>query len=283
MSEPDPEEPALVKLPLFRGKVRFNSFNRQLIDIITKVRSGDMTPDAAEAWAQEHGYSPFVLRPSDEESAKALKETYWPFALAMAWIPTREASAAMHAWNSYLIWGAAQFRVATKFAEARDDLLASLRQGRVAANGRSDLQRPREHTKPIEWLDLRLVRYGGQDRFCRDQASVAYTDVVVQAEEVRAIWPERSASQDGAVHTIAQETDAKRRLIALILEQTDAPIPKAKLRLRFEGISERAFHRIYSEAVIEAKAPAWSAPGRRRRDPGQELATEAPRPKSPRR
>jgi hypothetical protein len=74
MSEPDPEEPALVRLPLFRGKVRFNRFDRQLIDTITKVRSGDMTPDAAEAWAEEHGYSSFVFRPSDEESVKALKE-----------------------------------------------------------------------------------------------------------------------------------------------------------------------------------------------------------------
>jgi hypothetical protein len=129
MSEPDPKEPALVKLPLFRGEVRFNSFNRQLVDVITKVKSGDMTPDAAEAWAEEHGYSPFVFRPSDKVSAKALKETYWPFALAMAWIATQEASAAMYAWNSYLIWGAAQFRVAPKFVEARDDLLADLAPG----------------------------------------------------------------------------------------------------------------------------------------------------------
>jgi hypothetical protein len=283
MTELDPEESALVKLPLFRGKARFNSFNRQLMDIITKVRSGEMTPDAAEAWAEEHGYSPFVFRPCDKVSIKVLKERYWPFSLAMAWIPTRGPSAAMYAWNSYLIWGAAQFTAAPKFVEARDELFTALRLGRVSASGHPNLQQQRQDIRSIEWVDLRLVRYGGHDRFYRDEASVAYTDVVVDAEQVRAIWPALSPGQSKVGRAIAQETEAKRQLIALILERPNEPIPKAKMRLRFEGISERAFLRIYSEAVVEAKAPAWSAPGRRRRDPGQKPATELPRPKSPRR
>jgi hypothetical protein len=164
-----------------------------------------------------------------------------------------------------------------------DELLAASRLGRVTASGRPDLLRPRKSIKAIEWLDLRLVRYGGHDRFCRNEASVAYIDVFVDAERVRAIWPTLSPGQGKVGRAIAKDTGAKRQLIAFILERPSEPIPKAKLRPRFEEISERAFLRIYSEAVIEAKAPAWSAPGRRRKDPGRELATEAPRPKSPRR
>jgi hypothetical protein len=283
MTDPDPKEPALVNLPLFRGKVRFNSFDRQLVDVITKVKSGRMTPDEAEAWAEEHGHSPFVFRPSDEVSTKALKERYWPFALAMAWIPTREPSAAMHAWNSYMTWGAARFAIQPKFVDAREELLAALRQDRVAASGRADLQRPREDIPAIAWLDLRLVRYGGHDRFYRDEASVAYIDVFVDAEQVRAVWPAPSPSQSKVRRTIATETDAKRQLIALILEQRDAPIPKPKLKPDFPGLSERAFDRIYLEAVAETKAPAWSAPGRRPKERGQEPAPGSPRPKSPHR
>jgi hypothetical protein len=157
-----------------------------------------------------------VFRPSDEVSTKALKERYWPFALAMAWIPTREPSAAMHAWNSYMTWGAAQFTIEPKFVGAREELLTALRQGRVAASGRADLQRPRENIKVIQWLDLRLVRYGSYDRFCRDDGSVGYIDVVVDADQVRAIWPEPNPGQVEVRRTIATETDAKRQLIALI-------------------------------------------------------------------
>jgi hypothetical protein len=241
-----------------------------------------MTPDEAEAWAKEHGYSPFVFRPSDEVSTKALKERYWPFALAMAWIPTREPSAAMHSWNSYMTWGAAQFAIQPMFVDAREELLAALRQGRVAASGRADLQRPRENIKAIDWLDLRLVRHGGHDRFCRDEVFVAYTDVVVDAGQARAIWPEPNPGQVKVRRTIATETDAKRQLIALILERPDAPIPKPKLKPDFPGLSERAFDRIYLEAVHEAKAPAWSAPGRRPKERGQEPTPGSPRPKLPR-
>jgi hypothetical protein len=48
MTEPDSEEPTSENLRLFRGKVRFNSFDRDLNDVITKVKSGRMTPDEAE-------------------------------------------------------------------------------------------------------------------------------------------------------------------------------------------------------------------------------------------
>lgn len=170
----------------------------------------------------------------------------------------------------------------TQVCRRGEEFLAALRQGRVTASGRKDLQRQREDIKVIEWLDLRLVRYGGHDRFCREEAFVAYIDVVVDAEQVRAIWPELSPSQMKVRRTIAAETDAKRQLIALILERPDAPIPKPNLKPDFSGISERAFDRIYLEAVHEAKAPAWSAPGRRPKERGQEPAPGSPRPKSPR-
>jgi hypothetical protein len=283
MNDMDANEPAPVKLGLFRGKIRLNSFDRQLVDVVAKVRSGQLTPAEAEAWAKEHGYFPFVFRPSDKVSTKALKESYWPFALVMAWIATREASAAMGAWNSYMTWGATQFTIEPLFVDAREHLLAALREGRVVASGRAELQGARRKIGAIEWVDLRLVRYGGHDRFYRGEASVAYTDVVVNARQVRAIWPEPNPSQGKVLHTIAEETEAKRRLMTLMLERPDAPIPKPQLKPDFPGLSERGFDRIYSEAVAEAKAPAGSTPGRRPRQLGQTPASKPPRSISPHR
>jgi len=182
-----------------------------------------------------------------------------------------------------MIWGAAQFTIAPQFVGAREELLTALRQGSVAASGRVDLQRQREDIKAIEWLDLRLVRYGSHDRFCRDEASVAYIDVRVDAEQVRAIWPALSPGQSKVRRTIAKETQAKRKLIGLILERPDVPIPKPQLRPDFPGLSERAFNKIFLEAVVEAMAPAWSAPGRRPKKRGEAPAVKPTPSKSTRR
>jgi hypothetical protein len=65
-----------------------------------------------------------------------------------------------------MIWGTEQFTVAPLFVGVREELLTASRQtvARICS-GRVKTSRV------IDWLDLRLVRYGGHDRFCRDEVS----------------------------------------------------------------------------------------------------------------
>src|ERR1017187_3085278 len=100
----------------------------ELVAVITRVRSGAMTPEQAEDWAKAKGYDPFVP-PTDNTASGFLAERYWPFALAMAWIATRDEAAAVRLWAEYKTWGARQFEIEVKFAEARDTLLKELRRG----------------------------------------------------------------------------------------------------------------------------------------------------------
>jgi hypothetical protein len=266
MTDPTSNTPTTENLGSPRGWVRVGSLDPELIGVVTRVKSGEMSPDQAEVWAKERGHSPFV--PSSEQlSTEALRDRYWPFALAMAWIATRQAPQAMHAWASYMTWGPAQFLSDAGLVGAREALLAGLRQGHITASGRSDLRRPLARIPVVDWLELHLVRYGGHDRFCRDDGSLAYFHVVVDAHEVRASWPDLRPGEANVLRTAASEAGAKQRLIALMREQPDDPTPKAKLRPRFLGVSDRAFDRIYLQAVAEANAPAWSAPGRRPNEP----------------
>jgi hypothetical protein len=135
-----------------------------LIAVMTQVRSGALTPDQAEEWAKANGYGPFVPEANDNFIA----ERYWPFALAMAWIATREEAAAVRLWGGYKTWGTRQYELDDRLAPARDLLLKELRKGELVASGRANWQGPHEAAPTIVWLDLHLVRYGSHDRFCRE-------------------------------------------------------------------------------------------------------------------
>jgi hypothetical protein len=55
---------------------------------------GRMTPEQAEDWAKANGYGPLVPQ-TDDTASEFIAERYWPFALAMAWIATRDGAAAV--------------------------------------------------------------------------------------------------------------------------------------------------------------------------------------------
>jgi hypothetical protein len=242
-----------------------------LIAVMTQVRSGALTPDQAEEWAKANGYGPFVPEVNDDFIA----ERYWPFALAMAWIATREA-AALRLWGGYKTWGTRQYELDDRLAPARDALLTELRKGELVASGRPNWQGPHEAAPVIAWLDLHLVRYGSHDRFCREDGSVAYFDVVLDGRQIQAKWARPRPGETKVRQTVASEADAVRRLTQMMRESPNEPIPKAQLKLLFESISGRAFERAFSKAVTKADAPAWSASGRRpRRTRGLNLVRQS--------
>jgi len=235
-----------------------------LVAVTIQVRSGAMTPEEAEVWAKANGYGPLVPHTEDPPS-EYLAQRYWPFALAMAWIATLDEAAAVRLWAGYKTWGTRQFELDVKLAAARDTLLKELRKGEIVASGRPSWQGPREEVSVISWLDLRLVRYGSHDRFCREDGSAAYFDVVVDGRQTQAKWAKPKPGAAKVRRTAASEADAVRRLTETMRDSPDEPIPKAQLKELFDGVSARAFERAYSKAVAYANAPAWSASGRRRK------------------
>jgi hypothetical protein len=238
-----------------------------LITIKAQVVSGAMTPDEAEDWARTSGRPPFVRQPDKDWVTQQIAERYWPFALAMAWIATQEGPAAVRLWLSYQAWGPLMFKLEVEFAKAREALLEELRTGKLMASGRPDWRGPHEEAPVIAWQDLHLIRYGGHDRFCRPDGSVAYYDVVVDSQYVSSKWP-KLRPVDAKVRLImANEAEAVRHLTEIMRENPDRPIPKAQLLDRIEGIARRSFERAYAKAVFAANAPAWSAPGRRPKRP----------------
>jgi hypothetical protein len=196
-------------------------------------------------------------------AVEIVAERYWPFALAMAWIATREEAAAVRLWGGYKTWGTRQYELDDRLAPARDALLKELRKGELVASGRPNWQGPHEAAPTIVWLDLHLVRYGSHDRFCREDGSVAYFDVVLDGRQIQAKWARPRPGETKVRRTAASEADAVRRLTQMMRESPNAPISKAQLKLLFESVPGRAFERAFSKAVAEADAPAWSAPGPR--------------------
>jgi hypothetical protein len=148
-------------------------------------------------------------------------------------------------------------------------LLKELRRGEMLASGRELWNGPLVEVPAISWRDLRLVRYGSHDRFCREDGSVGYFDVVVDGRQTQAKWAKPKPGAEKVRRTVANEADAVRRLTEIMRESPHEPVPKAQLKERFSGVSARGFERAYAKAVGNANAPAWSASGRRpeRRQP----------------
>jgi hypothetical protein len=114
----------------------------------------------------------------------------------------------------------------------------------------------------LELLSLELDRLHNCDWFCRQDGSVAYYEVIVDAEEVRKSWPELSPREAKKRRTIAAETLAFKKLVEMMKQQPERPIPKTQLPKDLD-VSGRGLNRIYTRAVAEANAPAWSKAGRR--------------------
>jgi hypothetical protein len=116
---------------------------------------------------------------------------------------------------------------------AREELLTASRQGGIAENARANLQGARKKSRPsigsiCSWFAMAATI---------DSATTkCLSPIVVNTGQLSAIRPELSPSQGKVSDTIAVEMDAKRQLIALMLERPEAPTPKPKLKPDFLGL-----------------------------------------------
>jgi hypothetical protein len=222
-----------------------------------------MTPEQAEQWANRHALTPFVLPPHELNNLSGAGR--WPILLALAVIVVNNIEAGISTWKAYKF---------PKFGPGREpqpewirserDLSRALAAGKISAWGINPGTWERVLIPPHEWNDLTPQRLGqvGNVLF-REEQSPRYLDVLLDAEKVRAYWKLGRAGIQKARSTIHTETALKRELIRLMKAHPEHPVPKSELRKKFPQVPVRGFNRAYSDAVQEANAPAWGAPGRR--------------------
>src|SRR5262245_52017627 len=68
--------------------------------ILEKVRRGEMTPEQAEAEAQRLGLRKFAGCPPKAQF-NPMTETWWTFAMVVAWIAWRSDDGVRRAWDAY--------------------------------------------------------------------------------------------------------------------------------------------------------------------------------------
>ncbi len=234
-----------------------------VVDVKERVHRGELTPDQAEDWAKTHGHRPFV-RPVGAEPNPAEKSA-WPFTLAAAWILTRDVEEAFKLWRSHKFWGRALWQEAP-WHKAQTELWHRLACGQAHATGIKPGATKRVAIPAVEWSDLTWMRIGQVDliSFQRGRSAV-YRDVLIVAVDVYRFWPRPKPSALEAASTIADEVRCKAALVEVMRADPGNPIPKETLKLKFPGVSGHGFDRAFAEAAKEAPAPAWCAPGRRKK------------------
>lgn len=69
-------------------------------DMLKRASNGEITPEQAEAWAEQNRQPSFASRP-DASKFDPMKEAYWTLAMAAAWIIWGTRDAVREHWNSY--------------------------------------------------------------------------------------------------------------------------------------------------------------------------------------
>jgi hypothetical protein len=239
--------------------------DQHVILVIERVYGGEMTPEQAEQWANQHGLAPFVLPPHELNNLSGAGR--WPILLALAVIVVNNIEAGISSWKAYKFWRPG-WQPQIEWIRAERGLLRALAAGKISAWGINPGTLERVLIPPHEWNDLTLQRLGqvGNVLF-REEQSPRYVDVLLDAEKVCAYWKLGGARIQKARSTIDVETACKRELIRLMKTRPNHPESKSELRKKFPQVPVRGFNRAYSAAVQEANAPAWGAPGRRPKKP----------------
>jgi len=119
---------------------------------------------------------------------------------------------------------------------------------------------------PQEWIDLRIQQRGSYDEVRRADGSIAYREVKIAATMMHKEWPAETPATTGARQKQEQESACLKAVMELMRAEPNEPIAKETLRAKFVGVSERAFDKLYTQAVRETGAAAWSKGGRRHRN-----------------
>ena len=186
---------------------------------------------------------------------------YWPIGLCVAWVLGPDPSTAADLYAEHRL--GMELLPLDGWSEARTTLLQALAAGRIEALGVGTDESTRVSIPAQEWIDLRIVQRGPYDEVRRADGSIAYRDVRIEAATMRHRW--RPETQ--AMKTVRERKAIDRACLSALIERMrkspNDPVPKKELKPQFRGVSERAFERLYSQAVQESGCLAWGKGGRR--------------------
>lgn len=190
--------------------------------------------------------------------------TFLPLRLVAVWISIREREQALETWCQ-----SATLRrpITLDWREGLDALLRELIRGKLVAWGYDRLER-RRRIDPDEWPILKSGIIGSSDvLFSSSTRFPEYGRVELRGDDVLRLWPAEPETTRRVRHTCAAEKRVKAELCKLMRNQPTQPIPKAALAALpiFQGVTDRALGRIFTNAVRETGAVAWSKGGRRPR------------------
>lgn len=189
------------------------------------------------------------------------RRQFWPIELCIAWALMRSEVGAAEAWLSHRFSSNVPVE---GWAAAAAALVENLRSDALAAEG-ADAHGERRALTAAEWRNLELVRIGAHYRACSAAKVHQFLDIQLRRSDVQKRFPASAAVTQRVSGSIAKERACKVELIKLMTANPNAPISKNQLKKRreFEGLSKRAFERVFVAAALEAQTPAWSKAGRR--------------------
>ena len=240
------------------------------IRIMMQVHRGALTPEGAEEWAKANGRPPFV--PAIGAAPNLMEKSAWPIPLAAAWILTREPVEALNAWQAYKVWGRALCRD-NRMYQAQTELWHQLSCGEAHATGVKPGTEERVAIPAVEWNDFTWMRIGDAAIISfHGSRRPVYLDILVEARDIYALWPKPKPSAVKAAAATAEEGRCRAALVLRMRAAPTTPVPKSLFRGEFPQLRRRAFERAYAAAAEKANAPAWRAPGRRKKR-APEIAT----------
>jgi hypothetical protein len=213
---------------------------------------------------------------------KLIGDSFWPIGLCVAWVLGGDPSEAAQLYARHRL-GMGVIHV-DDWVRARTSLLRALTAGKIEALGVRPDDDQRVSIPAHEWIDLRIQQRGPYDEVGRADGSIAYRDVKVASEGMRAEWlaPEAAKAEAPgkqeseavepppetlATNRARDKAESKNGCLEALKERMRAnpndPVPKRKLRLEFPEVSGRAFHQQFRQAVRETRCFAWSRAGRR--------------------
>jgi len=201
---------------------------------------------------------------AEAHARQQIENPYWPIGLCVAWMLGRGQSEAVRLYARHRL--GMEVRQVEGWADARTKLLYALAGGQIEAWGVRPKDGPRVMIAPQEWIDLRIQQRGSYDEVRRADGSIAYREVKIAATMMHKEWPAETPATTGARQKQEQESACLKAVMELMRAEPNEPIAKETLRAKFVGVSERAFDKLYTLAVRETGAAAWSKGGRRHRN-----------------
>lgn len=185
---------------------------------------------------------------------------HWPIGLCIAWVHAREEEEATSLYARHRV--GTELRPIDGWPAACASVQHALMAGRIQGFGLCSDGSNRIAIAPHEWIDVKIRQRGPFDEMRGANGSISWRDVRIPKASAVKEWPAESP-------TIRQKRERERSCLEALKQRMatnlDRPIAKKTLRLEFPGVAERPFDALFSKAVAETGATAWSTGGRRRK------------------